>query len=112
MSGVKEMPDPILRNWRQVLKILVGQVTGHPTVKDGWMTTSIVVEMSPARDWARTQSRLYRLADPLPEHEPIPPGGQDALLTRMFRNSGEISMEHADRIVEFVAQLSAPSSHG
>lgn len=44
---------------------LIGVVTGHPIVPDGWCTTSVVLVMDPERGWARTVSRLYRLAEPL-----------------------------------------------
>ena len=44
---------------------LVGVVTGHPTVADGWCTTSVLLVIDENRKWARTVSRLYRLGRPL-----------------------------------------------
>lgn len=44
---------------------LVGVVSGHPIIDDGWCTTSVVLVIAPHRKWAHTVSRLYRLGAPL-----------------------------------------------
>ncbi|MHB8267120.1 DUF6634 family protein [Bradyrhizobium sp.] len=56
---------PLLDDWMierdNGVHNLIGAVTGHPLVNDGWMTTSAVVVMSEEDGWARTVSRWYRL---------------------------------------------------
>ena len=61
---------PLLSGWALVaeppsLHRLVGVVSGHPIIADGWCTTSVVLVIDPQRQWARTISRLYRLKQPL-----------------------------------------------
>jgi hypothetical protein len=61
---------PILADWAlgdssNDLVRLVGWVTGHPLLDDGWITTSVLLAIDPERKWARTVSRLYRLDKPL-----------------------------------------------
>ena len=61
---------PVLTAWALVeagagLHRLVGSVRGHPILGTGWCTTSVVLALDPGRAWARTVSRMYRLADPL-----------------------------------------------
>ena len=46
---------------------LAGYVIGHPTIGSGWCTTSALVAIDPARNWARTVSRYYRLGPTLDE---------------------------------------------
>ncbi|MET0436247.1 MAG: DUF6634 family protein [Devosia sp.] len=48
---------------------LFGWVEGHPRLGTGWCTTSVVLAMDTERRWARTVSRLYRLAEPLSPEE-------------------------------------------
>lgn len=48
---------------------LFGWVEGHPKLGTGWCTTSVVLAMDKDRRWARTVSRLYRLAEPLSPEE-------------------------------------------
>lgn len=48
---------------------LFGWVEGHPELGTGWCTTSVVLAMDMERSWARTVSRLYRLAEPLSQGE-------------------------------------------
>jgi hypothetical protein len=43
----------------------VGIVTGHPSIPDGWCTTSIVLVVDIDAGWARTVSRYYRLGPKL-----------------------------------------------
>ena len=40
---------------------LVGQVTGHPQLDDGIVTTSPVTAIDPNYQWVRTHNRFYRL---------------------------------------------------
>lgn len=47
--------------------VLVGLVTGHPTIADGAITTSPVLSIADDRTWARTVSRFYRLGRSLQE---------------------------------------------
>lgn len=47
------------------LVCLVGWVTNHPLLEEGWITTSVLLAIDPERKWARTVSRLYRLGMPL-----------------------------------------------
>ena len=61
---------PVLSQWvlsevGSGLHCLVGIVSGHPLLDPGWCTTSVVLVMDPHHRWARTVSRLYRLAEPL-----------------------------------------------
>jgi hypothetical protein len=61
---------PVLSQWAVAedvsgLPRLVGSVRRHPLLGSGWCTTSVVLAMAPDRTWARTISRLYRLAEPL-----------------------------------------------
>lgn len=44
---------------------LYGVVSGHPTIADGWCTTSPVIAADEAQMWCRTVSRYYRLGGPL-----------------------------------------------
>lgn len=61
---------PLLEGWalEEVapgLFRLVGVVTGHPLLADGWCSTSVLLFIAADRTWARTVSRLYRLGMPL-----------------------------------------------
>lgn len=61
---------PLLTGWALQddigeLHRLFGFVTGHPVLPDGWCTTSLILAIDPAHQWARTVSRLYRLGVPL-----------------------------------------------
>jgi hypothetical protein len=46
------MANPVLNNWRLIgavaerLGILVGQVSGQPSLPDGWITTSAVSDIA------------------------------------------------------------------
>lgn len=70
-SGRSPLPEdlaaaPYLSSWALIgtaAPRLVGCVTGHPRIFDGWMITSPVVWMAPDRRAARTASRFYRLGD-------------------------------------------------
>jgi len=114
------MSTPVLNNWRLVggqgkatLGILVGEVAGHPSLADGWIATSAVAELAEDDSWARTASRRYRLAAPLPDDQPLPPQAKNALLNRMFRNLGTLKNEATlERVLNFVDKLSqAPVKH-
>lgn len=57
---------PILSDWmieplRGGLYRLVGTVSDHPSIRDGWCTTSPVLAIDPLGAWVRTVSRYYRL---------------------------------------------------
>lgn len=63
---------PLLSHWVIELQDhdlirLVGVVSGHPSVPDGWCTTSIVLAANEDAGWARTVSRYYRLGPKLGE---------------------------------------------
>lgn len=63
---------PLLSGWavepqEPDLIRLVGIVTGHPSIPDGWCTTSIVLAADEEAGWARTVSRYYRLGPRLGE---------------------------------------------
>lgn len=57
---------PILSNWmieplRGGVYRLVGTVSSHPSIRDGWCTTSPMLAIDPLGTWVRTVSRYYRL---------------------------------------------------
>jgi hypothetical protein len=57
---------PTLSDWLlEVGGSLVGYVSGHPSIPDGPVTTSIVIAMDEDAGWARTVSRYYRLRNRL-----------------------------------------------
>jgi hypothetical protein len=93
------MTDPILRHWRINYEIGIGEVSGHPTIQDGWMTTSRVLEVADDRTWMRTKSRLYRLEDPFPNDAAMPPGARDAVLARSLRNAGAVGLEKLETLI-------------
>lgn len=61
--------SPLLVNWQIIMMAgrlcLAGEVSGHPKLKDDFITTSHLVFLSPGLDWARTMSRFYRLGSSL-----------------------------------------------
>ena len=91
------MAAPILNNWRRIaighgsLGILVGEVSGHPLLPNGWITTSAVRDIAEDRSHAHTASRRYQLAKPLPDDKPLPQAAKDAILTRLVRNAARVS---------------------
>jgi len=112
------MAAPILNNWRYVSVghgsrgILVGEVSGHPLLPDGWITTSAVRDIAEDRSHAHTASRRYELATPLPEDKPLPQAAKDAILTRLVRNAARASSNslpnatEQQRLAAFVEELS------
>ena len=59
---------PIIDQWRLMQSaddafVIVGIVSGHPRLKDGWVATSPVQRMDAADQpaWAETLNRIYRL---------------------------------------------------
>jgi hypothetical protein len=44
--------------------VLHGKVFGHPTLRDGYITTSRVTAMDAEAGWAETHNRVYRLGKP------------------------------------------------
>lgn len=99
------MTDPILRHWRITCELGIGEVTGHPRIPDGWMTTSRVIEVADDRSWMRTKSRLYRLEDPFPDDAAMPPGARDAVLTRIRRNIGTVRLDQLERLTAAAEKL-------
>jgi hypothetical protein len=61
---------PVLDAWllaRRAAPALVGRVRGHPSVGEGRLTLTselFAIDPNPAKRWARTWSRLYRLGSP------------------------------------------------
>lgn len=92
------MTDPILRHWRITCELGIGEVTGHPRIPDGWMTTSRVIEVADDRSWMRTRSRLYRLEDPFPNDAAMPPGARDAVLARILRYGNAVGLEQLEQL--------------
>lgn len=61
---------PLITGWRRVTvpsvePALLGAVTGHPLVEGPRIVTSRLIALDPTAGWARTVSRLYRLAPPV-----------------------------------------------
>jgi len=61
---------PVLSQWRLMQSaddafVIVGIVTDHPRLKDGWVATSPVQRMDPSDTprWAETLNRVYRLGE-------------------------------------------------
>ena len=109
------MATPILTNWRliggseNVLGSLVGEVSGHPSLPNGWVITSAVSEIAEDRTWAQTYSRRYELAIPLPDDKPLPPAAADAVLNRLLGNAGTLpSLAALERLAKLAAKLSEP----
>jgi hypothetical protein len=112
------MAAPILNNWRHITVghgspgILVGEVSGHPLLPNGWITTSAVREIAEDRSHAHTASRRYELAKPLPDDKPLPQAAKDAILTRLLRNAARASSIYPpnatemQRFATFVEELS------
>ena len=91
------MASPVLSNWRliagngdDVLGVLVGEVSGHPKLPDGWIVTSPVAEVAGDRSWAQTTSRRYQLGAPLPDDQPLPPEAADVMRNSLFRNANTL----------------------
>jgi hypothetical protein len=93
------MADPILRKWRIMHEIGIGEVASHPRIPDGWMTTSRVIEVADDCSWMRTKSRLYRLEDPFPNDAAMPAGARDAVLARILRNAGSVGQEEMNALI-------------
>lgn len=63
---------PILERWCGARlgpkRFLLGEVTGHPELRQGARcSTSILFQMAPSLEWARTWNRFYRLRNHMPE---------------------------------------------
>jgi hypothetical protein len=107
------MVAPILNNWRLIagtrdfLGILIGEVTGHPLLPDGWITTSAVSEIAQDRSWACTASRRYDLGAPLPDDQRLPPMATEAILSRLCRDAGTLpNVDALGRLVALAEELS------
>lgn len=111
------MTNPTLRNWRFIGSqnggILVGEVTNHPEIEDGWITTSCVVEISDDLTWARTQSRKYDLESPITDDQRLPPGAQNALMCRFIGGFCIIHMDDLEKVytrgLNLIKKLSEPT---
>jgi hypothetical protein len=97
VQGEIAMASPVLSNWRliagngdDVLGVLVGEVSGHPSLSDGWIVTSPVAEIAGDRSWAQTTNRRYQLATPLPDDQPLPPAATDVMLNSLYRNANTL----------------------
>ena len=114
------MGDPIITQWRLLehvceepyLGILAGQVTGHPIIGDGWVTTSGVRSLDRGSQKARTESRRYRLGEELPPTEPLPPGARAALLARLLRDAGTLTLSEMNELVAVANRLRGPRAAG
>jgi hypothetical protein len=67
---------PVLDYWRPYIShqgapILWGIASGHPKIKEGWVSTSQLVAIDPDKAWARTVSRWYALSNPFSDYEAI-----------------------------------------
>lgn len=102
------MTDPRIDQWRlvPVVNSLVGKVTGHPKLRDGWIITSTVAELNRDTRRARTQSRWYELGEELPSDKPLPAPGYDLLLHTLAPKVNTI--EDIARLFEVVEHLAAP----
>jgi hypothetical protein len=64
----RELADaPVLDGWRHDVRpsrILVGRVSGHPSIADGRPVVTSEVFAGDGKTWARTLSRFWRLAGP------------------------------------------------
>lgn len=73
VPGSAELADaPLLSHWTfEALPggmiYLLGEVTGHPKIADGWCATSVVLAVDTKAGWARTVGRYYRLGPQLAE---------------------------------------------
>lgn len=70
LPGAAELEQsPRLDHWAVCIDgpfpVLVGVVSNHPLLDDGWITTSPLIFISDDKQLARTVSRFYRLAAPL-----------------------------------------------
>lgn len=51
---------PLLEGWIMAVSgVLIAQVSGHPSLSDGLITTSLVLALDRKAGWARTASRYY-----------------------------------------------------
>lgn len=116
-NASKTKPGPVLRNWRRIdvgggMAILIGEVSGHPLLADGWMTSSPLVAFDPDNGWAQTETRCYTLADSYPDELALPDRAVDALVNRLLAGLGAIALEDLPRALaafETIAKkLAAP----
>ena len=66
---------PFLDRWEVVqdpfdFTIMLGRVTGHPTLRGPAIRTSPLMRLNAQAGWARTFSRFYRLGVPLSKVDP------------------------------------------
>jgi hypothetical protein len=107
------MADPVLRNWRILgadtdsLGIFVGEVSGHPLLGTGWITTSEIVELGEDRSWAVTMSRRYELVDELPLDQPLSRGAANAVLNRLISTGPAVmTIKELEDTTRLAARLS------
>jgi len=68
-AGPKDLDGaPVLTGWRLMLDGALlraaGDLSGHPTISDPFVTTSPVLGFDLGAGWMRTRSRWYRLGEP------------------------------------------------
>lgn len=71
LAGTGPAPDrilnaPKLEQWSIVpapFRVLIGNVSGHPKIRDGEIMTSQLFLIEDGKTWARTFSRYYRLGE-------------------------------------------------
>lgn len=103
---------PILSDWTSAICLfgnvnLVGSVTKHPTLESQIISTSHLIAINPAAGWARTMSRWYQLAQPVPmtNRAMAQRFGMDpetAAMTR-FTLTGMVTLDHMPTLNEFLA---------
>lgn len=102
------MADPALDQWRLLaINALIGRVSNHPKLGDGWIVTSVVEELDRATKRARTLSRWYDLLDEIPPDEPLPDVAHDLLLSVLSRRV-TIALEDIPKLFALVEGLCAP----
>lgn len=109
---------PKLSNWRLMVAtpgkrgFVVGELTGHPQVKDGWVTTGQVVTLDEHNHILKTRKTTFRLGKPLPQGEPLPAAAYDAVIKMALDNAstrmGVLSMEIVEQITIAVDQMCGP----
>ncbi|EYD74829.1 hypothetical protein Rumeso_03596 [Rubellimicrobium mesophilum DSM 19309] len=103
---------PCLSPWSLALAwygwpVLTGHVTAHPRLGEGWIYTSFLVGLDPHRRWARSQTRWYRLGEPMTEaHGPA--FGQAALPVRLIGADDARVAGHLASLREGVSRLLEP----
>lgn len=94
---------PILDRWQVAmnpfgLTVLLGQVTGHPTLNGPFICTSPLLRLNGPAGWARSFSRIYRLGTALIN---APPMTKEAFLAAAaMKGYREIPSESVPEAIE------------